>query len=260
LQGHTRIRLRRRTATRAVAAILTVALTVTHATGCTGFVLFRNVSGVDGPSESQARRLLALTESSATPVRVAIYSIFPNAWRRSQIAASVRVALEGLGAQVSDNIEPPTSDVRSVLLVVQESPHFAPMFASMPLFAVTLSLFPFFAASTYRVRAFELTPRDSTMDTDAVPEPPFSAESDELREALGRYYADETMARLGNPTVIRSATAERRLSGCASLFPTPWMSSKGEKAGATGGQLFEEYEPRVIEALAIEALAAVLQQ
>jgi hypothetical protein len=98
------------------------------------------------------------------------------------------------------------------------------------------------------------------MDTAMVQEAPFNAEDDELRGALGRYYADEAMARLGNPTVIRSATAERRLSGCASLFPTPWLSSTGEKAGFTTGQLFDEYGHRVFEALAIEALAAVLQQ
>ena len=106
----------------------------------------------------------------------------------------------------------------------------------------------------------KLTPRDSTMDTAVVPQAPLNAEGPELREALGRYYADETMARLGNPTVIRSATAERRLSGCASLFPTPWMLSTGEKAGPTDQRLIDDYAPRVVAALAIEAVAAVLQQ
>jgi hypothetical protein len=241
-----------------MAALLAVAVTVTHATGCLGFVLFRHVSGVDGPAEPQARRLRSLTESGPAPVRVSIYSSVPSL-RSSGITASVRTALEGLGAEVSENVVPPAPDARSVLLVVQESPHFAEMLASMPLFAVTLSLFPLFTASTLRVSAFELTARDSTTDAAVEREAPRSAEENALRKAIGRYYADDTMALLGNPTIVRSAAAERRLSGSASMFPTPWMSETGEKAGPTAGGLFDEYEPQVIEALAIEALASLLQ-
>jgi hypothetical protein len=246
-----------RSTARALALVLCAALTVTHASGC-GFVLFRNVSGVEGPSQSQARQLLALTDSSTSPVRVWIHRPNPYAVD-SRMPTSVALALEGLGAVVSEHPEPPTLDARSVVLILDKDPHFAEMFASMPLFAVTLSLFPFFQAATIRVTAFELSPTDSVASS--LPDPTqLDTANRELRKALRGDDAEQAKELLDGAIVTHSATAERRLSGSASMFPTPWMSSTGERAGPTGGEIFDEYEPRVAEALAIEALVAVLRR
>lgn len=147
------------------------------------------------------------------------------------------------------------------MLLLERDPHFAESLASLPLFTMTLSIFPLFEAATIRVAAFEVVPSDS-VDPSLRAQVQLDAANDELRKTLRRDYADQRKALLDGAVVTASATAERRLTGWGSMFPTPWMSSSGERAGPprSGGQILDEYESQVAEALAIEALLAVLQR